>query len=111
MGLKDGISASRIGFGPLGWDLGLKTGIWALRLEFGPWDWDLRGGGRRRRRRRRRKKSPICVKAKVIDPFGAAAQKTANISKKVWIDRPTDQRTDTILQSHVHEIEHCAGTI
>ena len=42
---------------------------------------------------------------------GAVQQKTANISKKVWINRPTDQRTDTILESHVHEIEHCAGTI
>ena len=39
------------------------------------------GGGemrrrRRRRRKRRRRKFPICVKAYVIDPFGAAAQKT-----------------------------------
>ena len=25
--------------------MGLKTGIWASRLEFGPRDWDLRGGG------------------------------------------------------------------
>ena len=24
--------------------MGLKTGIWALRLEFGPRDWDLRRG-------------------------------------------------------------------
>ena len=24
--------------------MGLKTGIWASRLEFGPRDWDLRGG-------------------------------------------------------------------
>ena len=32
------------------------------------WSWR-----RRRRRRRRRRKFPICVKAKVIDPFGAAA--------------------------------------
>ena len=24
--------------------MGLKTGIWALRLEFGPQEWDLRGG-------------------------------------------------------------------
>ena len=31
--------------------------------------------------------------------------------KKVWINRPMDQRTNTILESHVHEIEHCAGTI
>ena len=39
------------------------------------WAWRLRGGGvrRRRRRRRRRRKFPICEKAKVIDPFGAAA--------------------------------------
>ena len=25
--------------------MGLKTGIWATRLEFGPRDWDLRWGG------------------------------------------------------------------
>ena len=24
--------------------MGLKTGIWASRLEFGPQDWDLRVG-------------------------------------------------------------------
>ena len=46
--------------------MGLKAKIWASRLG---------GGGVRRRRRRRRRKSPICVKAWVIDPFGAAAQK------------------------------------
>ena len=50
--------------------MGLEAEIWA--------SW-LGGGGVRkrirRRRRRRRRKSPICVKAKVIDPFGAAAQK------------------------------------
>ena len=33
---------------------------------------DLGGRGVRRRRRRRRRKLPICVKAQVIDPFGAA---------------------------------------
>ena len=32
-------------------------------------------GGQRRRRRSRRRKFPICVKAKVTDPFQAAAQK------------------------------------
>ena len=61
----------RLGFGPGDWDLGLETGIWASRLGF-------EGGGRRRRRRRRRRKSPIYVKAWVIDPFGAAAQKEQN---------------------------------
>ena len=49
-----------------------QFGIWASRLEFGPRDWDLRGKGWRRKRRRKRK-FPICVKAQVIDPFGAAA--------------------------------------
>ena len=32
MGLKTGIWASRLEFGPQGWDLGLKAGILALRL-------------------------------------------------------------------------------
>ena len=32
MGFKAGIWASRLGFGPRGWDLGLEAGIWALRL-------------------------------------------------------------------------------
>ena len=32
-----------LGLGLRGWDLGLKAGIWASRLEFGPQDWDLRG--------------------------------------------------------------------
>ena len=32
MGLEAGIWASRLGFGPQGWDLDLKAGIWALRL-------------------------------------------------------------------------------
>ena len=43
MGLEARIWASRLGFGPRGWDLGLEAGIWASRLEFGPRDWDLRG--------------------------------------------------------------------
>ena len=51
MGLKTGIKASRLGFGPQGWDIGLEAEIWA-------WRWG--GGGRRRRRKRR--KFP-CVKA------------------------------------------------
>ena len=29
----------RLGFGPQDWDLGLKAGIWASRLRYGP------GGG------------------------------------------------------------------
>ena len=105
MGLEAGIWTSRLGFGPQDWDLGLMAKIWALRLRFGPGHWDLGlvGGIRsrrrrrnfcicesigfqplqgrcpkrrkRRRRRRRRRIFPICVKASVIDPFGAAAQK------------------------------------
>ena len=35
------IWASRLGFGPRGWNLGLGAGIWAFRLEFGPLGWDL----------------------------------------------------------------------
>ena len=74
MGLEARIWAFWIRFGPRDWDSGLGTGIWASRL--GGWT-----DGRRRRR-----KSPICVKAYVIDPFGAAAQK----------DRQTD-RTQLLL--------------
>ena len=58
----------RLGFGPHDWDLGLKAGIWASRLRYGP------GGGGVQRRRRRRRKFP-CVKTYVTDLFGAAAQK------------------------------------
>ena len=36
LGLKAGIWASSLGFGPQGWDLGLEAGIWALMLGFGP---------------------------------------------------------------------------
>ena len=43
------------------------------------------GGGTKEENRRRRRKFP-CVKAYVIDPFGATAQKGTN--------RPTDRRTD-----------------
>ena len=68
-----------IGFGPLGWDLDLKAGIWASRLEFGPKRGDLTLGSgqlrRKWRRRKRRGKFPICVEARVIDPFGSAARK------------------------------------
>ena len=53
--------------------MGLQTEIWA---------WRLGGGGVRRRRRRRRRKFPICVKAEVIDPFGAAAQKRNERTKR-----------------------------
>ena len=52
------MKASKLGLGPRDSNFGLQTGI-------------QRGGWRRRRRRR---KFPICVKAKVIDPFGAAAK-------------------------------------
>ena len=41
MGLKAGIWASRLGFGPQGWDLGLKVGFWASRLGLGAQGWDL----------------------------------------------------------------------
>ena len=89
----------RLGFGPRGWDLDLqariwplKVRIWATRLEFGPRDWDLGletgiWASRLETNRHRRRKSPICVKAKVIDPIGAAAQ-------KVRRDQPTEGRMD-----------------
>ena len=54
MGLKARLLASKLGFGPQGWDLGFKaeirakrlgfgpqTGIWTSRLRFGPPDWVL----------------------------------------------------------------------
>ena len=44
MVLEARIWASRLGFGPRGWNLGLESGILALRLEFRRQDWDLRGG-------------------------------------------------------------------
>ena len=34
MGLEGLILASRLGFGPRGWEFGLKNGIWASKLEF-----------------------------------------------------------------------------
>ena len=100
MDLKVGIWASRLGFGPHGYDLGLEVKIWAWPLGFGSCG-GLRSRRRRRRRkfclcesigiqplqgrcpkrrkrRRRRRRGrtfPIYVKASVIDPFGAAAQK------------------------------------
>ena len=48
LGLKAGIWASRLGFGPRGWDLSLETEIGASRLgiELRGWDLDLKGGGR-----------------------------------------------------------------
>ena len=35
MGLEAGILASRLGFGPPGWDMGLEAEIWAWRLGGG----------------------------------------------------------------------------
>ena len=35
MGLEVGIWASRLGFGPQGWDMGLEAEIWASRLGGG----------------------------------------------------------------------------
>ena len=80
MGLADRIWATRLGFGSRDWDLGLETG-------------GGRTDGRRRRRRRRRRKFPICVKAMVIDPFGATAQKGDQPT-----NRPTDRWTDIAEQ-------------
>ena len=39
--LEAGIWASRLGFGPQGWDLGLESRIWASSLGFGPRGKDL----------------------------------------------------------------------
>ena len=87
--------ALRLGFGPQDWDLGLETGIWDSGLEF-------EGGGRnrRRRRRRRRRKSPICVKAYVIDPFGAAAQKDSCHGPKGGQSKRTNNQKSNLLTKH-----------
>ena len=60
MGLEVRIWASRLKFGPQGWDMGLEAEIWAWM--FGGWGVQRR---RIRRRRRRRRKSPMCMKAYV----------------------------------------------
>ena len=39
--LEAGIWASRLGFGPQGWDSGLESRIWASSLGFGPRSKDL----------------------------------------------------------------------
>ena len=38
--------------------MGLKTGIWASRLEFGPRDWDLRGGTEEEKKEEEKEKTP-----------------------------------------------------
>ena len=53
-------------------NLGLKTRIWASRLEY-----ELRRGWteKERKEEKEEEKFPLCVNAKVISPFRAAAQK------------------------------------
>ena len=69
-----GIWASRMGFEPRGWDLSLKAGIWASRLGFGPrWGWTEKK--KKEKEKKEEEKFPLCEKASVIGPFGAAAQK------------------------------------
>ena len=46
---------------PLSRDLGLKTGIWASRLRYGPGGWGE--GGTKKEKKKEEKKIPICVKA------------------------------------------------
>ena len=41
------------GFGPQDWDLGLKAGIWALRLRYGPGGWGRGMEGKK-------EKIPLC---------------------------------------------------
>ena len=43
--------------------------------------WRVGGRRRRMRRTRRKRKVPMCVKALVIEPFGAAAQKGSQSNK------------------------------
>ena len=41
MEVEAGIRASRLEFGPGGWDLGLEAEILVWRLRFGPGGWDF----------------------------------------------------------------------
>ena len=52
MGLEVGIWASRLGFGPQGWDMGLEAEIWAWRL----------GGGveEKEKEEEKKEKIPLC---------------------------------------------------
>ena len=90
MSLEVGIWASRLGFEPQGWDLRIQARIWALRLEFGPRDYvlglktrilaprpgnELQRGWTEKEKEEKKEKLPLCVKAKVIGSYGAAAQK------------------------------------
>ena len=56
MGLKVGIWALRLGFGPQDWDLGLKAGIWASRLRYGPGGC----GGGAKKEKEEKEKIPLC---------------------------------------------------
>ena len=74
-----------------GWDWCLKAGIEALRLSLEAKIWALmRGGGGEREEKG---KFPVIVKAKVIGPLGAAAQKENQLTKRST-NRPTNQSTD-----------------
>ena len=69
-----------------GWDWCLKAGIEALRLSLEAKIWALMRGGVEREER----KFPVIVKAKVIGPFGAAAQKENQLTKRST-NQPTNQ--------------------
>ena len=73
-----------------GWDWCLKAGIGALRLSLEAKIWALMQGGVEREEKG---KFPVIVKAKVIGPFGAAAQKENQLTKRST-NQPTNQPID-----------------
>ena len=61
MSLEDRIGASRLGYGPLDWDLCLKTRIMALRPGY-----ELQRGWteeKKEKKKEKKEKFPLCVKA------------------------------------------------
>ena len=61
LGLKTGIWASRLGYGPQNWDLSLEAGIWASRQQYGPGYGGI--GGTKKKEKEEEGKIPDSVKA------------------------------------------------
>ena len=69
MGLEVGIWASRLGFGPQGWDKGLQAEMWAWRLGGRGWAEE----DKEEKEEEEEEKIPHMCESKVIDPIRAAA--------------------------------------
>ena len=80
-----GIWASRLGFGPRGWDMGFEAEIWAWRLGGGGYG---EGG-----MEEKEEKIPLCERLG-HRPLHGRFPKTADITNKLPMDGPTDRRTD-----------------